>query len=284
MNLDMKKAAEAAAQWATLAVQQNKRLQDVDYGLLKERLEETGCLKASDNRGFRIDGTYNWDGSPLTPTQVQWLADPAELEAHLKTETPGQAIWSVRYMGEKAVPTLLNLLGSADENTRNHAAFALAMAGRGEGLPLLRKMAAARDGLMLKDCRKNNNLRGFMAIYWLGRLADREAAAELIDLICNENEQQKSVYQPGGALTTRYKVAGFDGVYFQFMSLAVMALVRIGDAHADLRPQIAKAFADAFCSDDYYDRITTRPRQSSEGNMVQAIKNVAFSAANKWSK
>ena len=60
--------------------------------------------------------------------------------------------------------------------------------------------------------------------------------------------------------------------------------VRIGDAHEDLREQIAKAFADAFCSDDYYDRITTRPRQSSEGNMALAIKNVAFSAANKWSK
>ena len=282
MNLDMKKAAETAAQWATLAVQQNKPLQAVDYNQLKARLEETGCLKDSDNRGFRIDGSNNWDGSPLTPTQVNWLTDPAQLEAHLKTETPGQAIWSVRYMGEKAVPALLELLEASDENTRNHAAFCLAMAGRREGLPLLRKMAAERDGLMLKDCRKNNNLRGFMAVYWLGRLADPEAAAELIDLICNENEQQKPVYRPGGALTTRYKVAGFDGVYFQFMSLAVMSLIRIGDAHADLRPRIAKAFADAFETDTYYDRITTRPRQSSEGNMVQAIKNVAFSAVKKW--
>ena len=66
------------------------------------------------------------------------------------------------------------------------------------------------------------------------------------------------------------------------MSLAVMSLIRIGDAHADLRPRIAKAFADAFETDTYYDRITTRPRQSSEGNMVQAIKNVAFAAIKKW--
>lgn len=282
MNLDMKKAAEAAAGWATLAVQQNKKLQDVAYADLKAQLTESGCLKESDDRGFRIDGTVNWDGSPLTPVQVQWLTDPAELEAQLKTETPGQAIWSVKYMGKKAVPTLLKLLDSADENTRNHAAFALAMAGNCEGLPLLRKMAAERDGLMLKDCRKNNNLRGFMAVYWLGRLADKKIVPELIDLITSPDELQKPVYGPGGALTTRYKVAGFNGVYFQFMSLAVMALVRIGDAHEELREQIAKAFADAFCSDDYYDRITTRPRQSSEGNMALAIKNVAFAAIDQW--
>lgn len=281
MNLDMKKAAEAAAQWATLAVTQNKSLNDVSYAALAQALKESGCLKESDDRGFRIDGTVNWDGSPLTPVQVQWLTDPAELASHLKTETPGIAIWSVRYMGEKAVPALLKLLISPDENTKKHAAFALAMLGRNEGAEILREMVAARDGLMLKDCRKNNTLRGCMAIYWLGRLADRTIVPELTHLICDENENQKPVYS-NGALTTRYKVAGFDGVYFQFLSQAVMALVRIGDVHRDLQAEIAQAFTVAFASDGYYDRITKRPRQSSEGNMALTIKTVALAAIEKW--
>ncbi len=284
MNLDMKKAAEAAAQWATLAVKQNIQLNDVDYAELKERLTATGCLKESDNRGFRIDGSYNWDGSPLTPMQVRWLTDPAMLEQELATEKPGRAIWSAGYMGEKAVPTLLKLLDSPDENTAKHASFALAILGRSEGCGVLREMAKARDGLMLKDCRKNNNLRGFMAIYWLGRLADREIVPELTRLISSPSELEKPVYGPGGALTTRYKVADFNGVYFQFVSQAVMALIRIGDAHEDLRAQITQAFESAFSTDDYFGRITKRPRNSSEGNMAQTIKTVAFSAIKKWNQ
>jgi len=67
------------------------------------------------------------------------------------------------------------------------------------------------------------------------------------------------------------------------MSQAVMALVRIGDIHLDLHPQIGQAFVRAFTSDDYYQRITQKPKLSSEGNMVQTIKTVAFSAIQKWS-
>ena len=121
-----------------------------------------------------------------------------------------------------------------------------------------------------------------MAIYWLGRLGDREVTHELIDLICNPNEIEKAVYRKNAMQTTRYEIADFEDVYFQFMSQAVMALVRIGNAHADLRGEIEIAFYDALLADDYYFRITKRPKESSEGNMVQGIKNIAFSAAQKW--
>lgn len=281
MNLDMKKLAEAAAEWTTLAIKQRKNLRDVSYAQLREKLLESGCLDERYNRGYRIDGEKNWDGTPLVIKDVYWITDPTKLEEGLKTEAPGEAIWSAKRMGQKALPVLRQYLTATDENLRKHTAFAMAMLGSCEANAILRDMVIQRDGLMLKDCRKNNNLRGFIAIYWLGRLCDQSITDELISLICNPNEQEKPVYQKG-VQTTRYKIAEYDDTYFQFMSQAVMALVRIGDTHPDLQEKIAQAFVNAFSTDDYYDRITKKPQLSSEGNMVQAIKVVAFSAVQRW--
>jgi len=158
----------------------------------------------------------------------------------------------------------------------------MAILGSCEANAILRDMVIKRDGLMLRDCRKNNNMRGCMAIYWLGRLGDREITQELIRLICDPGEKDKPVYHQAGIQTTRYKIAEYNDLYFQFMSQSVMALVRIGERHADLRTQIEQAFTDAFASDDYYQRITGRPKLSSEGNMAQAIKAVAYSAIQHW--
>ena len=279
---DMKKLAEAAAQWAALAVKNERALRDVSYETLSKALKESGCLKAEDDRGVRIDGKINWDGTPLVKEGVTWITQPEDMEARLATRTPGQAIWSVKRLGQTAVPTLRKLLDSPEENTRKHAAFALAMLGEDAAIPVLRDMVKTRDGVMLEDCRKHNNFRGCVAIYWLGRLADPQIVPELLSLICNGEESQHPVYHQKTVHTTRYKVANFENMYFQFMSQAVMALVRIGDRHPNLRNQIQKGFQDAFGSGEYYSRITTRPESSSEGNMTLALKNVAFAAGERW--
>ena len=284
MNLDMKKAAEAAAEWASLAIKQGKKLRDVSYEQLREKLLQSGCLDECYNRGYRIDGKKNWDGTPLVKQYVCWITDPAKLEEVLKTETPGQAIWSAKKIGADALPILRGCLTSSNENLKKHSAFAVAMLGSHEANAILRDMVTERDGLMLKDCRKNNNLRGCMAIYWLGRLGNREIVQELIRLICDSSEKDKPVYHQDDLQTTRYKILEYNDIYFQFMSQSVMALIRIGNAHVDLRPQIEQAFTCAFSSDDYYQRITQKPKLSSEGNMVQAIKVVAYSAIRHWHK
>ena len=121
-----------------------------------------------------------------------------------------------------------------------------------------------------------------MAIYWLGRLRDREITEELIRLICDPDETKKDVYCQSEVQNVNGKMSEHNEVYFQFMSQSVMALVRIGDVHEDLREQIEQAFIRAFSSDEYYWRITQKPRMSSEGNMVQTIKTVAFSAVDRW--
>lgn len=282
MNLDMKKLAEAAAQWATLALREEIPLGQVSYDRLAGLLRQSGCLSDRDNRGYCIDGRRNWDGTPLVREQVHWITDPARLEQRLRTEMPGLGIWSARRMGEKALPVLRKLVLSEEENTAKHAAFSLAALGNAEGIRLLRDMVEQRDALMLKDCRKNNNLRGCMAIYWLGRLRDREITDPLIGLITDPREVDRPVYRPSGQRTTRYAIADYCDSYFQFMSQAVMALIRIGDAHGDLRPGISRAFEEAFLEDAYYRRITTRPIRSSEGNMVLAMKAIALGAVHRW--
>jgi len=282
MNIDMKKLAEVAAEWASLAIGENKALREVSYEALKEKLVASGCLKESDRRGYRVDGKKNADGSAFIPEDVHWIEKPELLEKRLQSDKPGQAIWSAKRMGERALPALRRLLQSSCENSAKHAAFALAALGDSAGISILREMVLQRDGMMLRDCRKHNQLRGCMAIYWLGRLADREIVGELIRLISDPLEIQRELYHDGDLLTTRYRISDFNGVYFQFMSQAVMALVRIGERHSDLREEIAIGFRNAFAEENYYQRITARPREGSEGNAVLTLKNVALNAVQSW--
>jgi len=66
------------------------------------------------------------------------------------------------------------------------------------------------------------------------------------------------------------------------MSNAVAALVRIGEKHKAQRSKITKAFETEFADNSFFEKITTRPQKSSEGNMVLSIKNIAFSAISRW--
>ncbi len=281
---DMKKLAELGADMAMYAVEHNCRLRDIPYAPIRDRMLASGNLDHSFDRGYRIDGIRNWDGSRLVKEDVHFTTDPAQLEARLATDTPGQAIWAAKRMGTKANKTLKGLITSADENTRKHAAFALAITGDDSGVEVLRAMVIERDPIMLHDCRKHNQQRGCMAIYHLGKLGDAEIVDTLIEIISDPNEINRSAYKKEFAMGTRYKVTDFNNEYFQFVSGATVALIRIGDANPALRAKIAAAFQAAYDDDTYYDRITTRPKMSSEGGMARNIKNVAYAAIARWNK
>lgn len=282
MILDMKKAGEAAVYVAALSIKRGCPLKDIPYDALKEMLTASGCLDETYHRGVRVDGRFDCDGNKLIPRDVTWITQPEALEAALATLTPGEAIWSARRMGEKAKPVLRQLLLSEDENTRKHAAFALSAVGDAGAIELLREMAAARDPVMLRDCRKNNEQRGCMAIYYLGRFADAEAIGTLADIITDEKEPERDAYSGRFSNGARYKISGFCYEYFQFVTEATMALIRIGDAHENERKRIAAIFKTAFFDETYEKRITSRPKMSSEGGMASNIKTVAFSAVKKW--
>ena len=282
MVLDMKKIGEAGADIASIAIKHGCRLRDIPYGELRDMLIKSGCLDEKYNRGCRVDGTKDFDGTPLETGDVHFITDPKLLKDRLETEKPGLAIWSAKMIGKSAEPELVKLLGSDDVTLKKHAALALAAIGSEQGLGVLEQTALERDNSLLKDCRKNNQQRGCMAIYYLGRLADRKAVDTLIEIIADENEVKRPQFTGDVEVGTWYRVSGFNNRYFQFVSESVMALIRIADRHSECQKKVAAAFKKAFSDGKYYDRITSRPRMSSEGSMILNIKNIAFDAAKRW--
>lgn len=273
---NMKKLAEVAADLALLAKEKGCALRCVPYGELKARLEKTGCLCNPYDSYYRVDGVAD-------PVDLYFIENTKELEKALATDKPGWAIWSAKRMGDRAKPALIPLVKSEDENTRKHAAFALAMLGDDSGVGVLRQMLAQRDGTTLADCRKLNQQRGCMAIYLLGKLGDTESVDALLDVLTDPNELDQAVYHMQEQ-STRYAVLDFNSAYFQFASNAVMALIRIGDKHPDCRAQISTGFQQAFGDGSYYTKITTKPVMSSEGGMAENLKAVAFAASKRWAQ
>ena len=121
-----------------------------------------------------------------------------------------------------------------------------------------------------------------MAIYYLGRLADKEIADTLIEIITDEQEVLRPQFTTDVEVGTWYRVSGFNNRYFQFVTQSVMALIRIAERHPECRDKIAAAFQKAFGDETYYSRITTRPRMSSEGSMILNIKSIAFDTVKRW--
>ncbi|MBQ4516187.1 MAG: FAD-dependent oxidoreductase [Clostridia bacterium] len=282
MVLDMKKAGEAAANIAHVAIKHNCRLRDIPYDELKTMLLESKCLDYTYNRGFRVDGMYDANGKRLPAENVSFLSEPSKLEEGLATLKPGVAIWSAKCMGKKCIDVLKGLLTSENENTRKHAAFALAIAGDNSGAEILREMVIERDACTLIDCRKHNQQRCCMAIYFLGRLADEEIADELIKILTDENELFHPIYSSKFSSSKGRQVEDFHNIYFQVVSNAVIALIRIADAHPKLCERVANAFSLAFEDEKYYEKITQRPKKSCEGSMVLNVKKVAYAATKRW--
>ena len=282
MVIDMKKIGEVGADIATLAIKYNCRLRDIPYAELSKALQKSGCLDNDYDRGFMIDGTKNWDGTPLVKRSVNFTDDISTIIDMLCTLTPGEAIWSAKLLGEKAVPMLKEQLKSQNENLRKHAAFALANIKDNSGEDVLINMVKERDSTQLQDCRKNNQRRGSIAVYWLGRLASAQAVDVLCDFLTNPNENERPELYEKDSSGTWYVIKGFNNRYFQFMINTVMALIRIGEAHEQLRPKISSSFKIAFHDGTFYNRITNRPKQSSEGNMLLNMQRVAERYSAKW--
>ncbi len=280
MLVDMKKVAEVGAEWAALAVHQGISLRQVPYSQLRDKLTASGCLNMCYNRGYCIE-IDSFGQSISEPMKLEFISDPEELKNQLRTDRPGWAIWSAKRMGNTICKTLVSLLENPEENTRKHAAFALATIGNEACKPVLREMLRTRDAFMLKDCHKNNNIRMIMAIYWLGRMADEESVDMLLERINSKTEIFEPIFQQT-THTTRYLVYDFNDLYFQFMSNAVMALIRIGDSNENIRSKISEGFVHAFSGEDYYSRITDRHPKTSEGSMVVSIKEIALSTVQKW--
>ena len=111
-----------------------------------------------------------------------------------------------------------------------------------------------------------------MAVYWLGRLKSAKAVNTLCDFLTDPKENERPELYEKDSSGTWYVIKNFNNRYFQFMINTVMALIRIGEAHEECRAKISSAFKIAFLDDSFYQRITNRPMQSSEGNMILNMK------------
>jgi len=290
MNRDMQKSGEAAAAAAWLSIKKNLPLKDLPYEDLLSLLKETGCYDEKNDLGYQQ--TYRIDGK-LVSEKIEWLQDSNLIKQGLSSEKPGIAIWSAKRLGESIKEKLIEWINEAQQNTdksertealKKHSAIALALIGGKEALPILRSMIKERDSFILKDCRKNNQMRGFIAIYLAGKLRDTEIIDELIDIICNPKEFEKPLYQDKNLSTIRYAVEGYNDIYFQFFSHSVMALTKIGDKYEEYREKISKALKEAIKDDQYITRMINNKPEIYEYCMVANISNVVHKKLEEWSK
>jgi hypothetical protein len=277
MQRNMQQAGEAAAQAVTLAVKDKVTLENVSYAKLSDKLRLSGCLNDEHNKGY----VFDFPNGKQKGMPVSWLGNAKDIKAGLSTDKPGIAIWSCYLAGNKFENDLIRWLGSGNENLRKHAAFALALIGSNAGEAVLFEMLKERDGTQLSDCRKHNQLRGVMSIYAARRLRLASFTDELIGLITNEKEFERPVYK-NDYLMTRYKVNGYNDIYFQFFSHSVRALLEIGNAYPKLRQRINTALHLSIKDDLYVRRIVDVEYESFEKAMAENVKKIIFDKTKDW--
>ncbi|MDR6549189.1 FAD-dependent oxidoreductase [Paenibacillus qinlingensis] len=283
MNRDMQKSGEAAATAAYIAIKDSLALKDVPYEELIEHLTETGCFDPHNDKGYEF--AYPGGRKPALP--IVWLTDPDQIRQGLMSEQPGVAIWSCKRLGDAMKPHLHIWMEEGKDDTdgteslRKHCAFALALLEDEAALPNLRAMVMERDSLVLQDCRKNNQMRGYMAIYLLGRMRDKEIASELIRLLQDPEEIERALYNAGDG-TEGARQKKYNDTYFQFFSHSVIALIRIGEQHASMQDEIGKALRNVVASGDYVERITHRPYGTYEYSIVDNIQFVIEKELKHW--
>ncbi len=197
MNGLMGALGEAAAEWAVLAVRQGVAFSEVPYPDLLAQIPLPPSPLAENDRFLRLD--------------------VETVRAGLAGSAPGFAQWSARNLPAE---TLRGWFGKAPEDSdfRRHTAFALALRGDTTALPLLRRMLAQRDPFTPETSRKYNHARGYVALYFLGRLADAESIEAIGDVLQDHSPDR----------------------LYEYHTHAVGALIRIGEAHPDRRARIGE--------------------------------------------
>jgi len=277
MNRDMQKSGEAAATAAWLSVDKGVTLQQVPYEQLRDMLQETGCYNPEQDRGYQ----FSYPGDRKPAEVIHWLSEPAAIREGLASDRPGVAIWSCRRLDQGMREHLLGWMNAPDDQLRRHSALALGLIGERASLPLLRQMIRERDAYTLKDCRKNNQMRGYMAIYLAARLQDAEVVEDLIQLVTDPREIERPLYQPEEA-GSRAKTQKYNDVYYQFFSHAMIGLLRIGEFHPHLREVIAQAMRQAVGDLGYIKRITQLPFGTYEYSIADNIQSVAMQELARW--
>ncbi len=160
------------------------------------------------------------DSTPLAGNAAVWGLTAAEIRAGLDSDRCGCALWSAK---RRVPPERLREWydqASPGSHLRRHAAFALALKRDPYGIAELRTMVRERDAFAPAHSRKYNHQRGYVAVFYLGLLADAGAIDLIADLLGHTGEKS-----------------------YEYRSHALMALLRIGRALPATRGRIGPLVA-----------------------------------------
>lgn len=275
MKRDMHKCGEAAGVLAALTVQSGVRPLDVPYANVRAILSQSGCLNPEHQYGVRFDDSY-------CRHTIEWLQDPADIRQTLSTDKPGIALYSCRLLGEKITHHLIGWLADPDPMLSNNSALALGLQGRKESLPVLHRIVQNRDSFYFKDCRRTNQLRTAMAIYLIGRCGDRSGISLLREILCDPEEYKKPLYSDIRELTYAFSLTkNFNEVYFQIVSQAALAVVRIMAKSPGQTSFGAAVLEEAFQTDRHIRNTTTMPEGTYEYATMANIRDYVLKYAAK---
>ena len=272
MIRDINRIGECCGVLASMAAEGNSDPMAVDYERLKRKLLSRDCFGYQTQRlmGFNFPGQLD-DYTPVT-----WAETRDELTPYLSSSKPGVAIWSCRRMGaDKAKSLILSDLEAEDQTLKYNTALALGITGAVEALPVLREIVENRDCTFLEDCRRSNQLRSAIAAALCGRMGDEGILGQLLEII-SPREYDRSIYHQLTEYSYKFGIrVDFNTVYFQHLSHAVSALIRIRAQHPCYDGIIRKALQDLLGSDEYIRRITPNSPDSAEYLTALNIKGFA---------
>ncbi|WP_168120385.1 FAD-dependent oxidoreductase [Paenibacillus sp. HB172176] len=266
MQRDMQKCGESAGVIAALAAKRGAEASEVPYGEAQAILTASGCLTEEHDRGIMFDDSFRRES-------IEWMSDPADIRAALGTDMPGVAIYSCKLLGERIAPQLKEWLTEPEGMLRYGAAIGLGIAGNPAGAPTLREMVAERDAYYFKDCRRTNQFRSAIAIYLLGKLGDADSLELLTSIVCDKQEYDRELYHE--IKETSYKLntsKNFNELYFQIVSHAAVALIRIAEAHPELAVEIKRSLRAAFADERHLLNTTTLPKLTYEYETVENVR------------
>jgi hypothetical protein len=202
MQRDMQKLGEVAGQAAAIAAKNGCSPSEVPYDELLARLRASGCFHGAKER------------ADTAAERDAWQSDVGAIRSGLASDAPGVAIWSCRRLGRAVQEQLCEWARGGEEPLFRHAALALGLTQHPAAIEPLRRIVAERDSVSHGDARSRSPRRLHAAVFLLGRLGAAEATGDIIALL----EAQATLRD---------------------VSYASMALLRIGDRHAHLRPRLA---------------------------------------------
>ena len=272
MKRDMQKCGESVGVCAALAARYGVQPTEVPYQEIKKILEETGCLTEEHNKGIWFDDRYRKE-------KVKWLKCPEKIKAELKTDRPGIAIYSCKLLGDSIVPHLKKWMEENDKMLRTNSALALGLIGDASCLDTLREIVRNRDAFYYKDCRRTNQLRSAIAIYLLGKLGDLEIMPTLREILCDPLEYEKPLYHEITELSYHFNnTKNFNEVYYQIVSQAAMAVIRIMRKHEEVNEEAREILKKAFEDDRHIRNTTAMPPKTYEYESMENIKRYVLSS------